>query len=131
MLGDEKTTEFETLDDALEHIEHLGQRLAELEKPHNPATWPLIIQLDPPISVGKKGEPVSEIRVRQPTLGDLWGIPVNPDLWTFTHILKVAQKITKVGDGQKCIEMSMLKKLPPEQGSLITTAVRVFFLTCL
>lgn len=131
MKGDDEETEFETLEEALEHIEHISERLAELETAHNPGTWPLIIQLDPHISLGTKGEPVSELRVRQPTLGDLSGIPVNPDLWTFSHILNVGQKITKVGDGQKCISMNMLKKLPSEQGSIITTAVRVFFLKCL
>lgn len=126
----EETMEVETLEEAFDHIDVLNERLADLEKA-TPVTWPLIIHLDPPISLGTKGEPVSEIQVRQPTLGDLWGVPVNPDLWTFTHILTVGQKITKVGDGQKCISINMLKKLPPEQGSLITTAVRVFFLKCL
>ena len=124
-------TEFETLDEALEHIEMLNKQIAELDTTQSPVTWPLVIQLDPPISIGTKGEPVSELRVREPRLGDLWGIPLVGQQWTFTHILTVGQKITTVGDSGKCITMNMLKKLPPRQGSLITTTVRGFFIECL
>ncbi len=128
---EDEDEEIETLDDALVEIEKLTVKLNEFKSENNPGVWPLVIALDPPLEFGKKRPPISELRVRQPRMGDLHGIFVHPHLWTFDHMLEVGQRLTTVGDGQQCISLHALKKLPPEQGSIITNVVRVFFLKCL
>lgn len=120
----EESQEIETLEDALERIGQLEAELSELQTASDPGQWPKTIKLDPPVPWGKNRPAVESIEIRQPTMGDLRGIPLIPTEWSFDHVISVAVKLTKQPS-------AFLQKLPAEQARILTRTVRVFFMKCL
>ena len=116
--------DIETLDDALAYINELE---ADLEDQAT-EVWPLVIALDSSIQLGKKGEEISEITIREPVLRDLRGIDTvtvqGVSQVKMADVIQIASKLTGM-------QIALLHKLPMRPAARLMKVARGFLTDCL
>lgn len=113
--------EIESLEDALTYIDELESRLGD--EPVG-QIWPLEIRLDAPIQLGKKGEPISIITMREPRIGDIAGIALGSDGIKMDDLILIASRTTD-------LPRPLIRKVPGKHAGKLLGACRGFFTDCL
>lgn len=115
----------ETLDEALERISELEAKLEEQGDANADVLdqqWPVEVELSKPIKLGSKSW--EAMTIREPVMGDLTGLPVNPQQWTFDHMIAAGARIAGIPG-------AAVRKLAPKDAALLNGIVRRFFLQSL